>query len=150
MTSNIGSNIIQDNFTLLNDTNHDEVVARTKNELFELLRKTIRPEFLNRIDEIIMFQPLSRNEIGAIVKLQFNQLQETLSEMGIHIEATDAALEWLGQLGYDPQFGARPLKRVIQKRVLNELSKQILAGKINKDSRIRLDEFDHNFVFLNA
>jgi len=150
MTSNIGSNIIQDNFTLLNDTNHDEVVARTKNELFELLRRTIRPEFLNRIDEIIMFQPLSRNEIGAIVKLQFNQLQETLSEMGIHIEATDAALEWLGQLGYDPQFGARPLKRVIQKRVLNELSKQILAGKINKDSRIRLDEFDHNFVFLNA
>jgi len=150
MTSNIGSNIIQDNFTLLNDTNHDEVVARTKNELFELLRRTIRPEFLNRIDEIIMFQPLSRNEIGAIVKLQFNQLQETLNEMGIHIEATDAALEWLGQLGYDPQFGARPLKRVIQKRVLNELSKQILAGKINKDSRIRLDEFDHNFVFLNA
>lgn len=150
MTSNIGSNIIQENFTYLNDENHDEVVAKTKNELFELLRKTIRPEFLNRIDEIIMFTPLSRNEIGAIVQLQFKQLQDTLNEMGISIEATDAALEWLGQLGYDPQFGARPLKRVIQKRVLNELSKQILAGKINKDSNIKLDEFDHNFVFLNA
>lgn len=150
MTSNIGSNVIQENFNLLNDANHDEVVARTKNELFELLRKTIRPEFLNRIDEIIMFQPLSRNEIGAIVQLQFKQLQDTLEEMGIHIEATDAALDWLGQLGYDPQFGARPLKRVIQKKVLNELSKQILAGKINKDSNIKLDEFDHNFVFLNS
>ncbi len=150
MTSNIGSNVIQENFNLLNDANHDEVVARTKNELFELLRKTIRPEFLNRIDEIIMFQPLSRNEIGAIVKLQFKQLQDTLIEMGISIQATDAALDWLGQLGYDPQFGARPLKRVIQKKVLNELSKQILAGKINKDSNIKLDEFDHNFVFLNS
>ncbi|MVN23173.1 ATP-dependent chaperone ClpB [Mucilaginibacter arboris] len=150
MTSNIGSNVIQENFTILNELNHDEVVAKTKNELFELLRKTIRPEFLNRIDEIIMFTPLSRDEIGNIVKLQFNQLQHTLEEMGIHIEATDAALEWLGQLGYDPQFGARPLKRVIQKKVLNELSKQILAGKVNKDSNIKLDEFDHNFVFLNS
>lgn len=150
MTSNIGSNVIQENFTYLNDENHDEVVAKTKNELFELLRRTIRPEFLNRIDEIIMFTPLSRNEIGAIVQLQFKQLQDTLNEMGISIEATDAALEWLGQLGYDPQFGARPLKRVIQKKVLNELSKQILSGKINKDSNIKLDEFDHNFVFLNS
>ncbi|RYE02942.1 MAG: AAA family ATPase, partial [Sphingobacteriaceae bacterium] len=150
MTSNIGANVIQENFASLDDDNHDEVVAKTKNELFELLRRTIRPEFLNRIDEIIMFTPLSRNEIGSIVKLQFNQLQETLNEMGIHIEATDAALDWLGQLGYDPQFGARPLKRVMQKKVLNELSKQILSGKINKDSNIRLDEFDHNFVFLNA
>jgi ATP-dependent Clp protease ATP-binding subunit ClpB len=150
MTSNIGANVIQENFGTLDEDNHDEVVAKTKNELFELLRRTIRPEFLNRIDEIIMFTPLSRDEIGNIVKLQFNQLQQTLAEMGIHIEATDNALEWLGQLGYDPQFGARPLKRVIQKRVLNELSKQILAGKVNKDSNIKLDEFDHNFVFLNA
>ena len=150
MTSNIGANVIQENFANLDEENQDEVVAKTKNELFELLRRTIRPEFLNRIDEIIMFQPLSRNEIGSIVKLQFNQLQETLNEMGIHLEASDAALDWLGQLGYDPQFGARPLKRVIQKKVLNELSKQILSGKINKDSNIRLDEFDHNFVFLNA
>ncbi|WP_419803186.1 ATP-dependent chaperone ClpB [Mucilaginibacter sp.] len=150
MTSNIGANVIQENFSDLNDENHDEVVAKTKNELFELLRRTIRPEFLNRIDEIIMFTPLSRNEIGSIVKLQFNQLKNTLQDMGINIEASDAALDWLGQLGYDPQFGARPLKRVIQKKVLNELSKQILSGKINKDSNIKLDEFDHNFVFLNS
>jgi ATP-dependent Clp protease ATP-binding subunit ClpB len=149
MTSNIGSNIIQENFQDLDDENHDAVVAKTKNELFELLRKTIRPEFLNRIDEIIMFTPLSRNEIGDIVKLQFRQVQRTLAEMGVTLEASDEALDWLGQLGYDPQFGARPLKRVIQKRILNELSKQILAGKIDRDSKIKLDMFDHNFVFLN-
>jgi len=149
MTSNIGSNVIQDNFQDLNDHNHDEVVAKTKNELFELLRKTIRPEFLNRIDEIIMFTPLSRDEISDIVKLQFKQLQNTLQEMGITIEASEEALDWLSQLGYDPQFGARPLKRVIQKKILNELSKQILAGKIDKDSKIKLDAFDNQFVFLN-
>jgi ATP-dependent Clp protease ATP-binding subunit ClpB len=149
MTSNIGSNIIQDNFQELDEHNHDEVVAKTKNELFELLRKTIRPEFLNRIDEIIMFTPLSRDEISDIVKLQFKQLQNTLQEMGVTIEASEEALDWLSQLGYDPQFGARPLKRVIQKKILNELSKQILAGKIDKDSKIKLDAFDHQFVFLN-
>ncbi len=149
MTSNIGSNVIQDNFQDLNDRNHDEVVAKTKNELFELLRKTIRPEFLNRIDEIIMFTPLSRDEISDIVKLQFKQLQNTLQEMGITNEASEEALDWLSQLGYDPQFGARPLKRVIQKKILNELSKQILAGKIDKDSKIKLDAFDNQFVFLN-
>jgi len=149
MTSNIGSNIIQDNFQDLDEDNHDEVVAKTKNDLFELLRKTIRPEFLNRIDEIIMFTPLSRDEISDIVKLQFKQLQNTLQEMGITIEASEEALDWLSQLGYDPQFGARPLKRVIQKKILNELSKQILAGKIDKDSKIKLDAFDNQFVFLN-
>ena len=149
MTSNIGSNIIQDNFSGLDEDNRDEIIAKTKNELFEMLRKTIRPEFLNRIDEIIMFTPLSRNEIGDIVKLQFNQLQHTLAEMGITIDASEDALDWLAQLGYDPQFGARPLKRVIQKKILNELSKQILAGKIDKDSKIKLDSFDNQFVFLN-
>ncbi len=149
MTSNIGSDVIQNNFQHLDEENHDEVVAKTKNDLFELLRRTIRPEFLNRIDEIIMFTPLSRDEIGDIVKLQFKQLQDTLQEMGITIEASEEALDWLAQLGYDPQFGARPLKRVIQKRILNELSKQILAGKIDKDSKIKLDAFDHQFVFLN-
>jgi ATP-dependent Clp protease ATP-binding subunit ClpB len=149
MTSNIGSNIIQENFADLNEQNHDEVVAKTKNELFELLRTTIRPEFLNRIDEIIMFTPLSRDEITDIVRLQFKHLQDTLWEMGITINASEEALDWLAQLGYDPQFGARPLKRVIQKKILNELSKEILAGKVNKDSKIKLDMFDHQFVFLN-
>ncbi|MES2268492.1 MAG: ATP-dependent chaperone ClpB [Bacteroidota bacterium] len=150
MTSNIGSNIIQENFSELEDNNREEIIAKTKNELFTLLRATIRPEFLNRIDEIIMFTPLSRDEIGDIVKLQFKQVQQTLAEMGVTIEATDEALDWLAQLGYDPQFGARPLKRVIQKRILNELSKQILAGKVDRDSKIKLDMFDNNFVFMNA
>ncbi|MEO8884598.1 MAG: ATP-dependent chaperone ClpB [Mucilaginibacter sp.] len=150
MTSNIGSNLIQENFQDLDDDNKDEVIAKTKNELFTLLRQTIRPEFLNRIDEIIMFTPLSRNEITEIVKLQFKQVQNTLAEMGVEIEASEEALDWLAQLGYDPQFGARPLKRVIQKRILNELSKQILAGKVDRDSKIKLDMFDNNFVFLNT
>jgi len=150
MTSNIGSNIIQENFAELEDNNREEVIAKTKNELFTLLRATIRPEFLNRIDEIIMFTPLSRDEITDIVKLQFKQVQQTLAEMGVTIEASEEALDWLAQLGYDPQFGARPLKRVIQKKILNELSKQILAGKVDRDSKIKLDMFDNNFVFMNA
>src|ERR1700756_2549854 len=150
MTSNIGSNIIQENFEDLQDENRDEIVAKTKNQLFELLRKTIRPEFLNRIDEIIMFTPLTRDEIGDIVKLQFKHVQDSLAEMGVSIEASDEALDWLAQLGYDPQFGARPLKRVIQKKILNELFKQILSGKIDKDSKIKLDMFDNQFVFLNT
>jgi ATP-dependent Clp protease ATP-binding subunit ClpB len=150
MTSNIGSNIIQENFQDFEESDKDEVIAKTKGQLFDVLRQTIRPEFLNRIDEIIMFTPLSRNEIGDIVKLQFRGVQQTLAEMGILIEASDEALDWLAQLGYDPQFGARPLKRVIQKRILNELSKQILAGKVDKDSKIKLDMFDNQFVFLNT
>ncbi len=149
MTSNIGSHLIQDNFKNLDDENRDSVIAKTKNELFELLKQTIRPEFLNRIDELIMFTPLNRSEIRDIVTLQFKQVQDTLAEMGITMEASREALDWLAELGYDPQFGARPLKRVIQKRILNELSKEILAGKIDKDSKIKLDMFDHHFVFLN-
>ncbi|HKG08343.1 MAG TPA: ATP-dependent chaperone ClpB [Pedobacter sp.] len=150
MTSNIGSHLIQDNFKSLDDENRDEVIAKTKTELFELLKQTIRPEFLNRIDELIMFTPLNRTEIRDIVSLQFRHVQDTLAEMGIQIAASVEALDWLAELGYDPQFGARPLKRVIQKRILNELSKEILAGKIDKDSKIKLDMFDHQFVFLNA
>ncbi|TFF39734.1 ATP-dependent chaperone ClpB [Mucilaginibacter psychrotolerans] len=150
MTSNIGSNIIQENFQGLEDKNRDAVIAKTKNDLFNVLRATIRPEFLNRIDEIIMFTPLSRDEITDIVKLQFKQLQNTLAELGITIEASEEALDWLAQLGYDPQFGARPLKRVIQKKIMNELSKQILAGKVDRDSKIKLDMFDNNFVFMNS
>ena len=150
MTSNIGSHLIQDNFKELSDINREEVIAKTKSELFELLKQTIRPEFLNRIDELIMFTPLNREELRDIVNLQFKGVQDTLAEMGIEIEASEEALDWLAQLGYDPQFGARPLKRVIQKRILNELSKEILSGKIDKDSKIKLDVFDNHFVFLNA
>ncbi|MDN3585119.1 ATP-dependent chaperone ClpB [Pedobacter aquatilis] len=149
MTSNIGAHLIQDNFKNLDDDNRDELIAKTKNELFEVLKQTIRPEFLNRIDELIMFTPLNRSEIRDIVSLQFKHVQQTLAEMGIEMDASAEALDWLAQLGYDPQFGARPLKRVIQKRILNELSKEILAGKVDKDSKIKLDMFDNNFVFLN-
>jgi len=149
MTSNIGSHLIQENFKELIDENRDMLIAKTKNEVFELLKQTIRPEFLNRIDELIMFTPLNREEIRGIVTLQFRHVQETLKDMGVEIEASDEALDWLAELGYDPQFGARPLKRVIQKRILNELSKEILAGNIDKDSKIKLDMFDHKFVFLN-
>lgn len=149
MTSNTGSHLIQENFSKLNDNNRDEVVAKTKDEVFELLQKSIRPEFLNRIDEVIMFTPLSRNEIGDIVRMQFSRVTQQLAEQNIFLSATDEALDWLAQLGYDPIYGARPLKRVIQKRILNELSKEILAGKVTSDSIIQLDVFDGQFVFLN-
>lgn len=149
MTSNTGSHIIQENFSLLTEFNKDEIIAKTKEEVFELLQKSIRPEFLNRIDEIIMFTPLSRNEIAEIVKMQFNKVVQQLAEQNIMLTATEDALDWLAQLGYDPVYGARPLKRVIQKRILNELSKEILSGKVTSDSVIELDVFDGKFVFLN-
>ncbi|MFD2556938.1 ATP-dependent chaperone ClpB [Sphingobacterium tabacisoli] len=149
MTSNTGSHLIQENFATLTDTNRDEVVAKTKDEVFELLQKSIRPEFLNRIDEIIMFTPLSRNEIGSIVRMQFDRVQKQLAEQNIFLSASEDALDWLAQLGYDPIYGARPLKRVIQKRILNELSKEILAGNVTSDSIIQLDVFDGKFVFIN-
>lgn len=149
MTSNTGSGVIQENFAKLTDDNRDEVVAKTKDEVFDILQKSIRPEFLNRIDEVIMFTPLGRNEIGNIVRMQFNRVQQQLAEQNIFISASEEALDWLGQLGYDPVYGARPLKRVIQKRILNELSKEILAGKVSRDSVIQVDVFDGQFVFIN-
>lgn len=149
MTSNTGSHIIQENFSQILDSNKDEIIAKTKDEVFDLLQKSIRPEFLNRIDEIIMFTPLSRDEIGSIVRMQFSHVQQQLVEQNITLTASEDALDWLAQLGYDPVYGARPLKRVIQKRVLNELSKEILAGKVTSDSAIQLDVFDGQFVFLN-
>ena len=149
MTSNIGSHLIQENFSQLDDDNKEELVAKTRNQVFELLQQSIRPEFLNRIDEVIMFTPLSRDQIGQIVHMQFAKVQHQLAEMGVQLTASEEALDWLAQLGYDPQYGARPLKRVIQKHILNELSKEILAGRINKESTIKLDMFDNKFVFLN-
>ena len=150
MTSNIGAHVIQENFEGLNDANRDDVFAKTKNEVFELLKKTIRPEFLNRIDEVIMFSPLTRSEIEKIVRIQFNHAVEMLAKNDIRLSITDKAIEWVAQLGYDPQFGARPLKRVLQKKILNELSKQILAGAINKEDVILIDlDKKKNFVFEN-
>lgn len=149
MTSNTGSHIIQENFSHLDNDNKEEIIAKTRTEVFDLLKQSIRPEFLNRIDEVIMFTPLSRDEIADIVRLQFAHVQKQLAEQNIYITASDDALDWLAQLGYDPIYGARPLKRVIQKRILNELSKEILSGKISRDSIIQLDVFDGKFVFIN-
>ena len=149
MTSNIGSNIIQDNFEKLNDDNKDKVLAKTKIEVLNLLKQSIRPEFLNRIDEVIMFEPLTRDDVNDIVKIQFKQIADRLAEQHITISATPEAIEWLAQLGYDPQYGARPVKRVMQKQLLNELSKQILANTIDKNKEIIVDMFDSKFVFRN-
>lgn len=151
MTSNIGAHIIQDEFALLTDLNRDEVIAKAKTEVFDLLKHTIRPEFLNRIDEVIMFNPLSRDEVKEIVIMQFKGIQHNVAEMGIDLSATEEAIDWLSQLGYDPQFGARPLKRVLQKKVLNELSKYILSGKVSKDSSILLKcTPNHELYFENT
>jgi ATP-dependent Clp protease ATP-binding subunit ClpB len=150
MTSNIGSHIIQERFSKMTETNEEEVVDKTRDEVFELLKKTIRPEFLNRIDEIIMFKPLSRNEIHGIVKLQFEMVKAMLAKNGIHLDISDTAITKLSDAGYDPQFGARPLKRVIQRMVLNELSKMILSGKVEKDHKILIDVENNKLVFKNV
>ena len=149
MTSNIGSHLIQENFEKISDVNREDVIAKTKTELFELLKKTIRPEFLNRIDEIIMFEPLSRHYMNDIVRIQLQSVIKSLAAQDIKMIASDEAIEWIAQLGFDPQFGARPVKRVIQKQVLNELSKQLLADTIQKDKEIVLDMFDNKLVFRN-
>ncbi len=139
MTTNIGSQIIQENFEKITDANYFEILEQTKDEVVSLLKKTVRPEFINRIDEIIMFRPLSKKDIRKIVSIQLNLVKKRLMESGIVLEISDAALDRLAKLGFDPQFGARPLKRVIQREILNTLSKEILAGKVNKDSQIFVD-----------
>lgn len=149
MTSNIGSHVIQENFELLNEDNKLEILAKTKNEVYQILKNSIRPEFLNRIDEVIMFEPLSRENIHEIVKLQMHSMIKQLEDAGFTLQITEDAIDWLGQLGYDPQFGARPLKRVLQKKVLNELSKKILMGEVKKDQAIIVDCFENQIVFRN-
>ncbi|MCB9204369.1 MAG: ATP-dependent chaperone ClpB [Flavobacteriales bacterium] len=149
MTSNLGSHLIQEKMSDINEVNREEVLSSTRNELFELLKQTLRPEFLNRIDDIIMFTPLTREDVSEIARLQLQLLGKQLKKNGIDFTFTDDCVDWISQLGYDPQFGARPLKRVIQREVLNELSKQILAGKVNKEGTIVLDCFDQQVVFRN-
>jgi ATP-dependent Clp protease ATP-binding subunit ClpB len=139
MTSNIGSDIIRENFEMMMDDNKEEIVAKTKVQVYDLLKRTIRPEFLNRIDETIMFEPLGRDEIREIVGIQIKQMQKRLEDNGFKMEISTAAVDWLSQLGYDPQFGARPLKRVLQKRVMDELSKQILSGAVSINDEIVID-----------
>ncbi len=149
MTSNTGSHIIQEKFENLTDENRDVLIEESKQEVFALLKKTIRPEFLNRIDETIMFTPLSKNEVNRIVKLQLNELQKMLSTKNINIHFNDDAIEWLSSRGFDPQFGARPIKRVIQKDILNFLSKEILKGNITSDNKIIVTLENGKIVFIN-
>ena len=149
MTSNMGSQIIQENFENVNDQNKDEVVEKTKGQVLNLLRQTIRPEFLNRIDEVIMFQPLLKKEIKGIITIQLEDLKKLVEKNGIDLQFTDYTLEYLADNGYDPQFGARPLKRLIQKQIVNQLSKKILGGDIDRTSPVIVDVFDGTVVFRN-
>ncbi|MEJ1241274.1 ATP-dependent chaperone ClpB [Chryseolinea sp. T2] len=150
MTTNIGSHLIQENFEKITPENYFDVLESTKDEVMTLLRKTVRPEFVNRIDEIIMFRPLSQNDIRKIVDIQVDQVRKRLEEAGVKLDIGEAARNRLAKLGFDPQFGARPLKRVMQREILNELSKQILAGKVHKDSIIFVDLKNENeFIFEN-
>ena len=150
MTSNIGSHIIQENLENVTDKNRDEVFERTRQEVFDLLKKTIRPEFLNRIDEIIMFKPLTKDEIQTVVELQLGNVQKMLGKSDIRLRATKKAIQFIATQGFDPQFGARPIKRVIQKNLLNELSKMILEGTVHKDKEIVVDEKEGKLIFRNT
>src|SRR5690606_7528063 len=147
MTSNIGSHIIQEKFETLKDM--DTAMESAKTEVLGLLKQSVRPEFINRIDDIVMFTPLSQNDIRKIVDLQLKDVKKMLIKQGIVLDATDEAIKFLAKRGFDPQYGARPVKRVVQREVLNKLSKEILSGKIHTESIILLDEFDDNLVFRN-
>jgi ATP-dependent Clp protease ATP-binding subunit ClpB len=147
MTSNLGSHLIQEKMEEMISGGNDRAMIEAQSDVFELLKKTLRPEFLNRIDDIIMFTPLNREDVLAITKLQLDLVMKMLNGSGLHLSYTDEAAAWIAELGYDPQFGARPIKRVIQKQVLNELSKEILGGKFTKDSLITVDSFEQKIVF---
>ena len=149
MTSNLGSHLIQENFEGINERNRDEIVTKTRVDVMNLLRQTIRPEFLNRVDEIILFQPLLKEEIKGIVNIQLNNLKRLVAQSGIELEFSDYAVDYLAEQGFDPQYGARPLKRLIQKEIVNQLSRRILAGEIEKSKPVLVDVFDNTVVFRN-
>ena len=149
MTSNIGSHLIQDAFEDVKENNVDEVTAKAKTDVMQLLRQTIRPEFLNRVDDIIMFTPLLKKEIRGIVSIQLQSLKNLVAQSGIQLQFSDYALDFLAEQGFDPQLGARPLKRLIQKEIVNQLSKRILAGDIDKTQPVLIDVFDNTVVFRN-
>jgi ATP-dependent Clp protease ATP-binding subunit ClpB len=150
MTTNIGSALIQENFEKITDENYFEVLEDTKEEVLTLLKKSVRPEFVNRIDEIIMFRPLNRGDIRKIVDIQVDLVRQRLAEAGVRLSISDAARERLARLGFDQHYGARPLKRVLQREILNALSKEILAGHVQKDSDIAVDlKNEVDFVFEN-
>ncbi len=145
----MGSQVIRDNFSKMTPENKVETVEKTKADVLDMLKQTIRPEFLNRIDEIIMFTPLNEKEIEEIVGLQIKGIKKMLARNGVSLEVTPAALHYLAEEGYDPEFGARPVKRVIHRMVLNRLSKDILAQKVDKDRPIIIDVKDDDLVFSN-
>lgn len=149
MTSNMGSALIRENFSTINQENHDVVVEKTKNEVLNMLKSTIRPEFLNRIDEIIMFEPLKQSEIAQVVRIQMESLVKMLKNNSVQLQFTDAAVNLIAELGFDPEFGARPVKRVIQRQVLDVLSKRLLAGIVNHDAPIIIDAKDGALEFKN-
>jgi ATP-dependent Clp protease ATP-binding subunit ClpB len=150
MTSNMGSDLIRANFERLNDSNREQIIEETKNAVMEMLKVRIRPEFLNRVDEIIMFMPLTQEEIKQIVRLQLENVKKMLAENnGVQLEYTEAAVESLAKEGYDPQFGARPVKRVIQRKILNRLAKDIIAGTVDKTKPIIIDAVDDTIFFRN-
>lgn len=149
MTSNLGSQYIQQQFENLNDTNREEVIDKAKVAVMDMLKKTIRPEFLNRIDETIMFLPLTKEQIGDVVRLQLERVKDMLEPQGIELQWADPAINYLSDVGYDPEFGARPVKRAIQRYVLNDLSKSLLAGTVNCDKPVIIDSFGEGLVFRN-
>ncbi|WP_317235201.1 AAA family ATPase [Niabella ginsengisoli] len=150
MTSNIGSHLIQEAFEDVTEETVDEATDKARVEVMTLLRETVRPEFLNRVDEIIMFHPLLKGDIISIIKIQLNDLKkQVLHNSGLQLEFSDYALEFLAEQGFDPQFGARPLKRLIQKEIVNRLSKRILAGDIDRNTPVLIDVFDNTVVFRN-
>jgi ATP-dependent Clp protease ATP-binding subunit ClpB len=149
MTSNIGSHLIQEAFEGVSERNVEEATKKAKVEVMNLLRQTIRPEFLNRVDEVIMFQPLLKKEIRGIITIQLNNLRKLVAANGIDLEFSEYAVDYLAENGFDPQFGARPLKRLIQKEIVNQLSKKILAGDVDRTHPVLVDVFDGVVVFRN-
>ena len=149
MTSNLGSSYIQSQFEKINDQNHDQVVEETKAEVMNMLKKTIRPEFLNRIDETIMFQPLNKNEIEQIVRLQINSIKKMLEENGVTLKMSDQAVDFIATAGYDPEFGARPVKRAIQRYLLNDLSKKLLSQEVDRTKPIIVERSSEGLIFRN-
>ena len=149
MTSNMGSSEIRENFEKITPLNREEIIDNTRNLVMDMLKRNIRPEFLNRIDDIIMFMPLSESEITQIVKLQLDKVADSLSESGIVLKYSDEAIKSISEVGYDPEFGARPVKRVIQRKVLNQLSKDLLSGRIDKSKPITIDAIDDHIFFKN-
>ena len=150
MTSNLGANIIQEHFEKADNDSLREAYRNSRAEVFELFRQTFRPEFLNTVDEIIMFKPLTKKELRYIVKLQIIELEKMLDEQELQISLTDEVIDWLTEYGFDPQYGARPLKRLIQREITNQLSKKILSGDFTAESVLQIDVVDDRLIFYTV